>query len=156
MASVTRFLAGREAQTDGKPAEERGDAALGAEVSGLPFYMASAAQSADRAAGIGPVPGKSSGTDEPGPRDEYRTHGRGVIPLSAGLAGLFRAVSSAIGVARSCGVDQAPASVGALEASRVRFTELRRQCGGESLPRQRCAVPMALGESPTPRLLRWR
>jgi RNA-directed DNA polymerase len=114
-ASVTRFPR-REAQTVGKPAQERRGAAMGAEVCELQFYLASATAAADCAAGVTPVQGTSPGTDEPGPRGEHRTHGRGVIPLSAGLAGLFRAVSNAIGVTRSYGVDQAPASVGALEA----------------------------------------
>jgi hypothetical protein len=106
----------REAQTDGEPAEERRGAAMGAEVCELQFYLASATAAADCAAGVSPIQGTSPGTDGPDPRVEHRTHGRGVIPLSAGLAGLLRAVSSAIGVARSRGVDQAPASVCALEA----------------------------------------
>jgi hypothetical protein len=73
---------------------------MGAEVSGFQFYEASATQVADCAAGVGPIQRTNPGTDEADPRREHGANGRGVILLSAGLAGLFGSVSDAIGVAR--------------------------------------------------------
>ncbi len=85
-------------QTQGEPAEERGGAALGAEVPGLQLHERARAETADCAEGAGPFQEAGTGADATDPRGEPRKDGRGIGPLSAWLAGLFWCLSNSVGV----------------------------------------------------------
>jgi hypothetical protein len=143
-----------EAQAQGEPAEERGGAAKGTEVSGLQLYLESRTKTADRAESGAAIQGAGAGTDEPDAGCEHRTDGRRTSTLYAGLDRLLRAVSDAFRVGQPGGVGPAQAAVGdleAVEAGKVRFAELRKRGVGKDLAAQTTGSahsPWRLANSP--------
>ena len=83
---------------------------------GFSFTASREPKAADRAESGTPVQGAGPGTDEPDAGCEYRTNGRGPVPVSAGLARVLREVRNAIGAGGAGTVGPAQIAICDLEA----------------------------------------
>ena len=158
----------RDAPLAGEPEQERGGAAMGAEVPRLQPSRHTASRSGGlHRRAVQRFRRRVRETDATDSGREPRTDGRGSSPLLAGMARLFREVRNAIRAGKLGTMDPATAAVGDLEAMETRETEVRRAtplgraCGtGRSHGWQR-PRPLALGRiaplslpRPAERLLR--